>query len=666
VTEPTHPDHPEASPPGESLRARLDREGQLPVAESLRIAADAAGALAAAHARGAVHGDVRPETILLSGGAASLGPEQANGHPSRDRRADVYSLGRVLYEMLAGEPPRDPVRPLGAGRRAVAQEVELVVAQALARDPADRFQSAAALADALNSAAASAARPGFTTGERVALRRRVSPRWGFFTASVVGFLGVSLWLRFTAPSPPKAPPPAPLNSVAVLPLVNASPDTANEYFSDGIARELIASLGSVPGLRVVGPASSFAFKRSQLDAQQAGQRLGVGAVVEGSVRQSGGRLRVTAHLVSVAQGFDLWSETYEVETAAVFAVQDQIARAVAGALRPRTAGASGTPPLSLRTNPEGYRAYLAGRALSARPTAETIPAAIADFEIAIGLDSAYAPAWAALAEAHTAQIILGLQPTEQVAPLARAAAERALALDSTLAPAHTALGLVLFFHDWNWTESERELRRAIELNPNLPDPQHWYSHLLTALGRTEESLAASRRALELSPLSPAMSTHLGWHHLIAKEYDLAAEALDRAVTLDPTAPDAHYHLALLKAARGDYAAAESHLGRVPAPAADRPAIRAELGRIYALSGRTEEARRIRDELRELAMSGYVPSYQLAHLTLALGEVERAVALLGEAAADRDEAVVYLRVDPRLDRLRDDRRFTRLVRRLGLP
>ncbi|MBA3260075.1 MAG: hypothetical protein H0T68_11500, partial [Gemmatimonadales bacterium] len=412
------PTHREASRPGESLRARLDREGQLPVAESLRIAADVAAALAAAHARGTVHGDIRPENIQLSDGATHLSPERANGHPSLDRRSDVHSLGLVLYEMLAGEPPPDPMPPL-AGRRAVAEEVELIVAQAMARNPADRFESAADLAEALNSAAASADRTGFTTGERIALRRRVTPRWSFFTASVVGFLGVSLWLRFTAPAPSKPPALARLNSIAVLPLVNASPDTANEYFSDGITRELIASLGSVPGLRVVGPASSFAFKRSQLDAQQAGQRLGVGAVVEGSVRQSGGRLRVTAHLVSVAQGFDLWSETYEGGTADVFTVQDQIARAIAGALRPRAASDSAIPVRSPRTDLDGYRAYLAGRALSARPTAETVPAAIAHFAIAIGLDSAYAPAWAALAEAHTQEIILGMRPTEEAGPLAR-------------------------------------------------------------------------------------------------------------------------------------------------------------------------------------------------------------------------------------------------------
>lgn len=672
--------------PSESLRARLAREGQLPVAESLRIAAEVAGALAAGHARGIVRHDIRPENIHLSAAGASvavlgsrgtdgpashdrtyLSPEEANGRPPADGRSDIYSLGLVLYEMLAGEPPRDPIVPLRAGRRAVAEDVELIVAQALAPDPADRFESAADLAQALGSAAKVAGRSVYTTGERLAFRRRFTPRWAFFSTAVTALLGGSLWLRFTAVPPSDPPPaPAPLNSIAVLPLVNAGPDTANEYFSDGITRELISALGRVPGLRVVGPSSSFAFKRSEVDAQQAGRRLGVGAVVEGSVRQSGGRLRVTTHLVSVAQGFDLWSETYEGAATEVFAVQDEIARAIAGALRLRAPGGTGAPAASPRTRLDAYRAYLAGRSLAARPTEESVPAAIANFEIAIGLDSSFAPAWAALAGAHAQEIILGTRPTKEAAPLARAAAERALGLDSTLAPAHIALGLVFFLHDWNWAKAERELRRAIELNPNLPDPHHWYSHLLIALGRAEESLTASRRAIELSPVDPAMSAHLGWHYLFTGEYDLAGETLDRALAMDPRAPGPHFHLALLSAARGDFASAENHLGQVSAPAAGRPAVRAELGRIYALSGRTEEARRIRDELRETAMSGYVPSYHLAHLTLALGEAGRAVALLDEAAADRDESVVYLRVDPRLDRLRDDRRFARVVRRLGLP
>ena len=337
---------------GESLRERLSREGQLPIAESLRIAADVAGALAAVHARGLVHGDVRPENILLSGGdsvavLAGLGageltadgryrsPEQSSGAPP-DARADVYALGLVLYEMLAGEPPGDPMVPLRAGRRPVPVDVELIVAQAIAAEPADRFEGAAQLAEALGAAAAEAGRPVFTTAERPGPRPRLSPRWAFFATAVVGLLGVTLWLRYTAPATPtpaEAPPPS--NSIAVLPLANASPDTANDYLSDGLTGELIAALETVPGLRVVDQASSLLFKGTQLDAQQAGRRLGVGAVLEGSVRQAGGRLRVTTHLVSVAQGFDLWSETYEGEASEIFGVRDEIARAVTRTLRLR-------------------------------------------------------------------------------------------------------------------------------------------------------------------------------------------------------------------------------------------------------------------------------------------------------------------------------------------
>jgi serine/threonine-protein kinase len=506
----------------------------------------------------------------------------------------------------------------------------------------------------------------FTTGERLAPRRGFSPRWTFFTTLVVGLLAVSLWLRYSAapvPGPPPVPPP--VNSIAVLPLVNASPDTANDYLSDGITGELIAALGTVPGLRVIGPSSSLAFKRSQLEGRQIGRRLGVGAVLEGSIRPAGDLIRVNANLVSVAQGFDLWTETYEVELTDLPSVQQDLTRSVVRALRLRLpAGAA--LPAHPGTRLDAYREYLAGRALSARPTEETVPAAIAALENAVGLDSAFAPAWAALAEARTREMALDLRPTRDAAPLAREAAERALAFDSTLAGAHTALGLVLFLRDWEWGAAERAFQRAIALNPNLPDPQHWYSHLLTALGRGEESLAASRRALELSPADPAMSAHLGWHHLMAGESRQADEALARAVALDPASPDAHFHLALLSAARGDYGSAEEHLARVPLPAATAPRIRAELGRVYALAGRTDEARGIRDELREAAISGYVPAYEMALVTLALGETGRAMALLESSAADRDESVVYLRVDPRWERLRDDRRFARVVRRLGLP
>jgi serine/threonine-protein kinase len=658
---------------GESLRERLDREGQLPIAESLRIAADVAGALAAVHARGRVHGDVRPENVLLQGadgvavltGPDARGPAADDRYEGPDARTDVYALGVVLYEMLAGEPPGDPVVPLRAGRRPVAEDVELIVAQAIAADPADRFEGAAQLADALSSAAAEAGRPVFTTAERPGPRSRLTPRWAFFGTAVAVLLGVSLWLRYTArptAAPSASPPP---NSVAVLPLVNASPDTGNDYLSDGLTGELITSLETVPGLRVAGQRSSFAFKGSPLDAQQTGRRLGVGAVLEGSVRQAAGRLRVTAHLVSVAQGFDLWSETYEGDATQIFAVRDEIARAVTRTLRLRLpVGAAPSP--GPRTSPEAYHAYLAGRALTARASEEILPAAIAQFETAIGLDSTFAPAWSALAEARAAEMVRGLRPTKQAAPLARAAAASALALDSTAARARTVLGLILFQRDWKWAAAEREFQRAIALDPDLPDPHHWYSHLLTALGRKDESLSESRRALALSPLDPQLAAHLGWHHLMAGEYERADTALSRAVALNPTDPEAHYLLALVATARGDYALAEAHLARVPLPAAARPRIREEIGRVEALAGRSDEARPILEELRQTARTGFVPSYELAVLWLAMGDAGRALVLLDEAAADRDADLVYLRVDPRLERLRGDRRFTRVVRRLGLP
>ncbi|MEZ0336279.1 MAG: tetratricopeptide repeat protein, partial [Gemmatimonadales bacterium] len=264
------------------------------------------------------------------------------------------------------------------------------------------------------------------------------------------------------------------------------------------------------------------------------------------------------------------------------------------------------------------------------------------------------------------EILRGLRPTKELAPLARAAAERALALDSTSARAHAVLGLVLFSRDWKWQAAERELQRAIELDPNLTDPHHWYSHLLTALGRRDESLEESRRALALSPLDPELTAHLGWHYLHAGEYAQADTALARAVSLDPRSADAHYLLALLAGARGDYASADAHLARVPAPAADRPRIRAEAARVQALAGHTDEAKRLYEELRQTSMSGFVPSYEIAVLLLAMGEAGRALALLDEAAADQDAGIVYLRSDPRLERLRGDRRLARVVRRLGLP
>jgi TolB-like protein/tetratricopeptide (TPR) repeat protein len=508
---------------------------------------------------------------------------------------------------------------------------------------------------------------GLTPTERAALRRRLSPRWAFFSFAVLGLLALTLWLRYTAPTPAPAaaaPEPRP-NSIVVLPFVNASPDSANEYFSDGMTDELTAALGRVPGLRVASPASAFALKRPGEDPRDAGRRLNVGTVLEGSVRQANDRLRVTVHLVSVSEGFDLWSETYERLPGDVFAVQEEIVRSVVGTLR--IPGAERwTDSVRTTSNLEAYTAYLRARHAVARP-ADADPAyAAALYQEAIALDSGFAPAWAGLASAHAQRaMIQGARPSEAM-PAARAAATRALALDSSLAVAHMALAQVRFHYDRAWLAADSAYRRALVINPNRAEVHHGYAHLLLAIGGADEALAHARRALELSPLDPEAIAHLGWHHLHTRKYSEVRESLDRSLTVDSTRADTRRLLGLLAEVLGDYELAESQYRAALGLAPYDPENLAALGRTHALDGRADEAGAMLARLDSLSAQRYVSPYLLAGIAEALGDSRRAFAWLEEAVADRVGEVVYLDLDPRLDRLRGDRRFERIRRSVGLP
>jgi TolB-like protein/tetratricopeptide (TPR) repeat protein len=492
---------------------------------------------------------------------------------------------------------------------------------------------------------------------------RLSPHWGFFSFAVVGLLALTLWLRYTAPTPtPVAAVPEPRpNSVAVLPFVNASPDSANEFFSDGITEELTAALGRVPGLRVAGSASVLALSRPGEDPQTAGRRLNVATVLEGSVRQDNDRLRVTVHLVSVSQGFDLWSETYERPPGAIFAVQDEVLRSVVATLR--IPGAEHwTDSMRATSSLDAYRSYLrAGHALRGDPSL-----AVALYQEAIGLDSTFAPAWAGLAAAQVQRALAqGARPAEAM-PAARAAAIRALALDTTLTGAYTALAQVRFLYDRDWSASDSAFQRALAINPNRPGVHSGYARMLLAMGRGDEALMQTRRALELSPLDHDAIADLGRHHLAVRKYADARESFDRALAADSTRAETHRLLGLLAEVLGDYELAESHYRAALAVAPDDPEALASLGRIHALDGRPDEARAVLARLDSMATHRYVSPYQLAVIAEALGDGRRTFAWLEEAVEDRAGDVVYLDLDPRLDRLRGDRRFARIRRTLELP
>src|ERR1017187_3838334 len=380
------------------------------------------------------------------------------------------------------------------------------------------------------------------------------------------------------------------SSIAVLPFVNLSSDKENEYFSDGLADDLINALTKVRGLRVVARGSAFQFKGKNPDIRAVGRQLNVATVLEGSVQRSGDRLRITAQLSSVADGYHVWSERYDRRLADVFAVQDEISRAIVSALEVRVAGDPGRLVQSSTQDLEAYNLYLQGRFHLNKWRPEGARKGIEYFAQAIGKDPGYAPAYTGMADCYTWLGVFGWSAAQQAMPQARQAANRALQLDETLVAAHDSLGYVKALYDWDWPGAERELKRALELSPGDADAHFAYSvAYLSPLGRLDEALAEIQRALALDPLSPYKITGAGMIYSDRREYDRAVEQYRKAIELDPSFYHAYEEMRGVETVRGRPEAVEAVIQTIRAafPNVDDSAARAHLA---AQQGKPAEAR----------------------------------------------------------------------------
>ena len=457
----------------------------------------------------------------------------------------------------------------------------------------------------------------------------------------------------------------PEKSLAVMPFANIGGDPENEYFSDGLAEEILTALTGIEELHVAARTSSFYFKGRPTDLQEIARRLRVAHILEGSVRRVANRVRVTAQLVDVSNGFQLWSERYDREMADVFKIQDEITLAIVKRLKVKLLAKDALAsegPASLET----YNLYLKGRFYWAqRP--QGIAKAIEYFKQAIDQEPNYARARAGLADCY---VTLGSWENGTVPPLeamaqAQEAATKALQLDSRLVEAHTTLAYRTTHYEWDWESAEAQFKHAFELNPNYAVCHHWYSHFLTALGRTEESLRASRRCLELDPLDLLTNAHLAWHYQFARQYEQAIEQCWKTNEMHPNSFFPAYLLGLAYEQQGqiDRAVEEFQIavkmsGRVTYAAAG-------LGHLYGRSGKVADARAIYDELSARGKRDYVPAYDLALVCAGLGWKDQALEYLSKSYEERSGWMTYLKVDPRLDALRSDARFQELLQRVRL-
>ena len=683
---------------GESLRQRLTRERQLTLGTALGIAREAARALDYAHHHGIIHRDIKPENILLTedgttlvadfgiaraldegtepggerltatgisiGTPAYMSPEQSVADRALDLRTDIYSLGAVLYEMLAGEPPfsgpnqqailakrlSEPVPHLST-LRDVPPAVERIVTRALARAPADRFASAGEFAAALDQATSGERAAPETVGLPAATRARRRRR---------AALAIYLLAR---PRPAAGAPP---ESAAVLPFLDLSPQHDQEYFSDGLTEELTASLSRVPGLRVAARSSAFRFKGRSPDVAEVGNRLHVGAVLEGSVRKSGNRLRVTAQLVSVKDGYQLWSDSYDRDLADVFAVQENIARAIVGALRVRLAGRPDSAFAPPTRDLAAYDAYLKGRFAWNQRTDTSLPEAVRYFEEAIVHDSNFAQAYAGLSDAY---LLLpsysGVSPGVAW-PKAKAAALRALALDSNLAEAETSLAYGRMIHEWDWAAAEAGFHRAIRADSTYANAHHWYADFLAGRGRLNESLAEMQRAAELDPESGIISAEVGWVYYLMHRSDEAQAQIERLLARDQNFAHAHFVMGLIQIEQGRPRDAVASLRRAVELGGIYPHTAAALAFAYAASGDTAATKRMIDEFRRRAAHEYTPPLTFAVAYAALGDTAKGLDWLLRGVETHDIFMSENFFDPMLDPLRHGPRYRRVVEGMSLP
>jgi serine/threonine-protein kinase len=651
----------------------------------------------------------QPGTIL--GTIGYMSPEQAQGRVNEiDHRSDIFSFGCILFEAATKRRPfegKDALdslhnivhapTPLIKGFNAEApDELQKIVRRCLAKDPDERYHSIKDVAIELKELRRELKPLPESTGPSASMdlkpiRQTIADSDNSTTTSssaeyiissinrhkvvaasiavvlvialAAGVIGMRTFLngRKTEPS---------LDSIAVLPFENQNHEPDTEYLSDGLTESIINSLTQIPNLKVIARGSAFRYKGRNADPMTAGHELGVRAVLTGRLLQRGDSLVVSAELMDILDNKQLWGEQYERKVSDLLAVQREIAAEISNSLRLKLSGAEQSRITKRYTdNPEAYQLYLKGRFYWNKRTEEGVKKALDYFQQAIDKDPTYALAYTGIADCYsleTLHIDVGSLSPSEAGPKAKAAAMKALQMDDSLAEAHTSLAFIKLNFDWDWPGAEAEFKRAIQLNPNVGNGHHWYSHYLMAMGRTQESLAESKRALELDPLGVILNVHLGWHYNNAHQYDLAIEQITKALELDPNFGLAYWYLGLAYEQEGRYAEAENSLRKANDLLKDNSALAADLGHLYALSGRRDQALKVIEELKGVSNRKYVSSFNIALIYVGLNDVDQAFQWLEKAYRERSDLLVYLKVDARVDKIRSDARFKDLLKRLDLP
>jgi len=702
---------------GETLAARISGR-PIEAAEIVEIGIQVADALSEAHAKGVTHRDIKPDNIMLTsrgqikvldfglakitrperqavqsdtsaiyktetgmvmGTAPYMSPEQALGQ-AVDHRSDVFSLGVALYEMTAGHRPftganateiidrilHAKPEPIVRFNEQAPAGLERIVNRCLEKERERRYQSAAELVQdlrKLRQELESGKAVTVAVSRRRELRRRNARRL-LVISTLVALVAGLIYLLLLRTSPIISPG---IRSVAVLPLENLSGDSSQDYFADGMTEEMIANLGKIGALRVTSRTSVMQYKGIRKPLPEIARALNVEGVIEGSVKRVGQRVRITAQLIEAMADRQLWSESYERDAQDILALQDEIARAIAEAVKVRLAPEERLRLSRVRSiDPEAQEAYFKGRYHASKRNEEGLRTAITYYQEAIAKDKLYPHPHIGLADAYQAlsTFMVGVLPPAQSYPKVEAAAREALNLDETLAEGHTFLAVMRLYR-WEWREAEQGFKRAMELNPSYALAHSWYSQYLASQGRLDEARVEAKRARDLDPLSPYILQNVAHIAYYARQYDETIEYSRQAIELDPNYLWARWRRGAAYVMQSRFEEAIEDGVRAAALSRRSSAALSYLGMAYGRAGRRGEAQQVLSELIEMSHRTYVNPFSFFSTHLALGQNDQAFERLEEAVQSHLTGMIFIRVNPELDPIRTDPRFKALVRHMGL-
>jgi len=700
---------------GEDLKSMIRMSTGLTVGTVLSIGKQVCDGLAEAHSLGVVHRDLKPQNVMIDkGGNAKImdfgiarsirekgitGPSVLIGTPEYmspeqaeakevDQRSDIYSLGIILYEMATGRVPFEGETALSIAMKQkgeipknpkafnpnIPDSLSNVILKCLEKDKARRYQTVAELGSELEK-----------IEKRIPTTERVMPEKKAFTSKeitikfnlkkllipglVMGALVIAAVIIIWRVIPQKAVPPAKSakQSIAVLPFIDMSPQKDQEYFCDGLTEELINRLSNIKELKVPARTSVFFFKGKAPDIQEIGQKLKVEKVLEGSVRKAGNELRITAQLINIADGYHLWSETYDRELKDVFSIQDEIALQILNNLKIELLGEIKEKVVKRPTNNnEAYDSYMRGMWLfNNKLTEEDWRKAILYFERAIEIDPNFSLAYVGIAKTHLYLSFWHFVSAYEALPRAKKALQHALKIDYELPEALVLSGLIQFRFEYDWSGGESDIKKALELNPNSELAHSSLATILLQKGQFDKAIEEYSAALELDPLSLRAQGSFTWRMYQAGRYDDAIRQCKKSLELDPEYPSTLAALGVCYIQKSLFQEAIAPLQKAVASSGNGTEYLSYLAYAYVLSGNLEKAHEILKELAELSEHVYVSKFYLAPIYAAMGDKDKAFESLESAWKERDADLIFLKTDPKFAVLRSDPRYEMMLKKIGL-